>query len=97
MCEFGTIFNCLAFNYELRVFLIPEITMDRLQMGRAGRGGDQSVCVLIRRKGERTPPEMRKYLKPESNVCLKKGIEQIFTLSDPDGGFSSTELQTLQC
>ena len=40
---------------------------------------------------------MRKYLKPESNVCLKKGIEQIFTLSDPDGGFSSTELQTLQC
>ena len=56
-------------------------------MGRAGRGGDQSVCVLLRRKGERTPPEMRQYLKPDSSICLKKGIAQIFTLKDPDGGF----------
>ena len=24
-------------------------------MGRAGRGGDQSVCVFLRKQGERTP------------------------------------------
>ena len=32
-------------------------------------------------------PEMRQYLKPDSSICLKKGIAQIFTLKDPDGGF----------
>ena len=55
------------------------------QEGRAGRGGDQSVCVLLRRKGERTPPEMREFLNPNNPNCLKKGMETVFTLKSPDG------------
>ena len=54
-------------------------------MGRAGRGGDQSICVFLRKKGEKTPPEMKPYLKPDSPACLKKGMVDIFTLKDPDG------------
>ena len=54
-------------------------------MGRAGRGGDQSVCVFLHKRGGRIPPEMRPYLKPDNPICLKKGMEQIFTLQDPDG------------
>ena len=53
-------------------------------MGRAGRGGDQSVCVYLRKKGERTPPEMRQFLKSDSPRCLKQGMVDIFTLSNPD-------------
>ena len=56
-----------------------------LQMGRAGRGGDQSVCIFLRKKGEKTPPEMKPYLKSDSPACLKKGMVDIFTLKDPDG------------
>ena len=56
-------------------------------MGRAGRGGDQSVCVFFRKKGERTPPEMGPYLKDDSSACLKRGMVNIFTLKDPDGEF----------
>ena len=65
-------------------------------MGRAGRGGDQSVCVLLRRRGEWTPPEMRQYLKQDSTVCLKKGMVQIFTLKDPDGGFWTPNMSNIQ-
>ena len=54
-------------------------------MGRAGRGGDQSVCIFLRKKGEKTPPEMKPYLKSDSPACLKKGMVDIFTLKDPDG------------
>ena len=53
-------------------------------MGRAGRGGDQSVCVFLRKKGERTPPEMRQFLQSDSTRCLKQGMLDIFTLSNPD-------------
>ena len=55
-------------------------------MGRAGRSGNSAVCVLLRRKGERTPKEMRPYLKSDSTTCLKRGLVKIFTLTDPDGG-----------
>ena len=54
-------------------------------MGRAGRGGDQAVCIFLRKKGERTPREMKPYLKQDTSACLKKGIVEIFTLKDPDG------------
>ena len=40
------------------------------------------MCVLLRRRGEWTPPEMRQYLKQDSTVCLKKGMVQIFTLKE---------------
>ena len=54
-------------------------------MGRAGRGGDQSVCIFLRKQGERTPPEMKPYLRQESSACLKRGMVEIFTLKDVDG------------
>ena len=54
-------------------------------MGRAGRSGNSAVCVFLRRKGERTPKEMRPFLKSDSTTCLKRGLVQIFTLSNPDG------------
>lgn len=43
------------------------------------------MCVFLRKKGERTPPELRPYLKSDSSSCLKKGMVEIFTLGDPDG------------
>ena len=54
-------------------------------MGRAGRGGDQSVCIFLRKQGERTPPEMKPYLRQDSSACLKRGMVEIFTLKDVDG------------
>ena len=54
-------------------------------MGRAGRGGDQAVCVFLRKKGERTPREMKPYLKQDTSACLKKGMIEIFSLKNPDG------------
>ena len=54
-------------------------------MGRAGRGGEQAVCVFLRKRGERTPREMKSYLKQDTSACLKKGMVEIFTLNDPDG------------
>ena len=56
-----------------------------LQLGRAGRSGAPAVCVLLRRKGERTPKEMRDYLKSDSGLCLKRGLVKIFSPSNPDG------------
>ena len=55
------------------------------QMGRAGRGGEPSSCVYLHKKGEKVPKEMKPYLKSGSNKCLKKGMEDIFTLTDCDG------------
>lgn len=43
------------------------------------------MCVFLRKKGERTPPELRPYLKSDTSSCLKKGMVEIFTLGDPDG------------
>ena len=43
------------------------------------------MCVFLRKKGERTPPEMKPYLNEDSSACLKKGMVNIFTLKDPDG------------
>ena len=54
-------------------------------MGRAGRGGEQSVCVFLRKQGERTPPELKPYLRQDSSTCLKRGMVEIFTLKDADG------------
>ena len=54
-------------------------------MGRAGRAGEPAVCVYIRKIGEKTPKEMKPFLKSGSITCLKKGLEAIFTLTDCDG------------
>ena len=56
-----------------------------LKFGRAGRSGNAAMCIYLRRKGERTPAEIRPYLKSDSSICLKKGLVKIFTLSNPDG------------
>ena len=57
----------------------------RFKFGRAGRGGNSAMCIYLRRKGERTPAEIRPYLTSDSSICLKKGLVKIFTLSNPDG------------
>ena len=56
-----------------------------LKLGRAGRGGNAAICIYLRKKGERTPAELRPYLNSTSSICMKKGLVKIFTLSRPDG------------
>ena len=43
------------------------------------------MCIFLRKKGERTPPEMKPYLRQDSSACLKRGMVEIFTLRDADG------------
>ena len=43
------------------------------------------MCIFLRKKGERTPPEMKPYLRQDSSACLKRGMVEIFTLKDADG------------
>ena len=74
----------LTSQYQTKCNRIMGLTLI-LQMGRAGRGGDQSVCIFLRKKGERTPPEMKPYLRQDSSACLKRGMVEIFTLKDVDG------------
>ena len=55
------------------------------KFGRAGRDGQPSVCILLRKKKERTPAELKSFLNTSSTTCLKRGLSKIFSLSDPDG------------
>ena len=55
------------------------------KFGRAGRDGQPSVCILLRKKKERTPAELKAFLNTSSTTCLKRGLSEIFSLSDPDG------------
>ena len=55
------------------------------KFGRAGRDGQPSVCILLRKKKERTPAELKAFLNTSSTTCLKRGLSKIFSLSDPDG------------
>ena len=43
------------------------------------------MCIFLRKQGERTPPEMKPYLRQDSSACLKRGMVEIFTLKDVDG------------
>ena len=59
--------------------------MDSLDSHLAGRDGQQSVCILLRKRKERTPAELKAFLNTSSATCLKRGLSKIFSLSDPDG------------
>ena len=67
---------------------ISRFTLDyffSIKFGRAGRDGQPSVCILLRKKKERTPAELKAFLNTSSTTCLKRGLSKIFSLSDPDG------------
>ena len=49
------------------------------------RDGQPSVCILLRKKKEKTPAELKAFLNTSSTTCLKRGLSEIFSLSDPDG------------
>lgn len=57
-----------------------------MQMGRAGRGGDPSICVFLHLKNQRLPKEMRPFFKTDSALCQRRALTEIFTLHDTDGG-----------
>ena len=48
------------------------------------RDGQPSVCILLRKKKEKTPAELKAFLNTSSTTCLKRGLSEIFSLSDPD-------------
>ena len=54
-------------------------------MGRAGRGGEPSICVFLHQKNQRLPKEMRPFFKAGSVSCQRKALTKIFSLSDTDG------------
>ena len=54
-------------------------------MGRAGRGGQPSVCIFLHGKNQRLPKEMRPFFKGDRAVCLRKALTDIFRLSNVDG------------
>ena len=55
-----------------------------LKMGRAGRGGEPSICVFLHLKNQRLPQEMRPIFKVDSLGCQRKALKKIFTLEDTD-------------
>ena len=55
-------------------------------MGRAGRGGEPSICVFLHLKNQRLPKEMRPFFKADSAHCQRRALTEIFTLRDTDGG-----------
>ena len=55
------------------------------QMGRAGRGGQPSVCIFLHGKQQRLPKEMRPAFKGDRPVCLRRALVNIFRLTDIDG------------
>ena len=57
-------------------------------MGRAGRGGEPSICVFLHLKNQRLPKEMRPFFKADSAFCQRRALTQIFTLHDTDGDMS---------
>ena len=50
------------------------------KFGRAGRDGQPSVCILLRKKKERTPAELKAFLNTSSKTCLKRGLSDIFSV-----------------
>ena len=54
-------------------------------MGRAGRGGEPSVCIFLHGRNQRLAPEMRPFFKGDKAVCLRRALTNIFTLTDTDG------------
>ena len=67
---------------------ISRFTLDLFfptKFGRASRDGQPSVCILLRKKKEKTPAELKAFLNTSSMTCLKRGLSEIFSLSDPDG------------
>ena len=52
-------------------------------MGRAGRGGQPSVCIFLHGKTKDCP--RRPFLKGDRAVCLRKALVDIFPLTDIDG------------
>ena len=59
-------------------------------MGRAGRGGDPSICVFLHLKNQRLPKEMRPFFKTDSSACQRRALTEIFTLHDTDGSIFAT-------
>ena len=54
-------------------------------MGRAGRGGEPSICIFMHGRNQRLPKEMRPFFKGDKAVCLRRTLADIFTLTDTDG------------
>ena len=73
---------CKCLNKYIYRFTLDSFFLTKF--GRAGRGGQPSVCILLRKK-ERTPAELKAFLNTSSTTCLKRGLSKIFSLSDPDG------------
>ena len=59
-------------------------------MGRAGRGGEPSICVFLHLKNQRLPKEMRPFFKTDSSACQRRALTEIFTLHDTDGSIFAT-------
>ena len=66
-------------------------------MGRAGRGGEPSICVFLHLKSQRLPKEMRPFFKADSAHCQRRALTEIFTLHDTDGGIVFLQKILISC